>query len=277
LDKWKVFLAASGALIVAGGIFEWLNIAVTQIAILFTITGAATGLFSLYQARDKKVAASAAAPDAGPLPPGGKTVAPRLSRIYPGAFFIAALLLILSTVVELAIINSVVVHPPISSRTDLTNHLLALLVEIVAPVGYFGFSLILAGRARRFGITATIFVLINFIVNGVALFSYLVNFVAGANVPLPVFAYFQYAAVAGIVASVFLAIAVDRSDIYPQWIAVVFLADALTEVFYLLYHLNWVVLDAVSAGDLLLAVAYVGMGICMLRRIPARAPASGRV
>jgi hypothetical protein len=144
-------------------------------------------------------------------------------------------------------------------------------------VGYFGFSLILAGRARRFGITATIFVLINFIVNGVALFSYLVNFVAGANVPLPVFAYFQYAAVAGIVASVFLAIAVDRSDIYPQWIAVVFLADALTEVFYLLYHLNWVVLDAVSAGDLLLAVAYVGMGICMLRRIPARAPASGRV
>ena len=137
-------------------------------------------------------------------------------------------------------------------------------------MGYLGFSLRLSGNARRFGIAATVFVITGFIVGDVAQFSYVINYVSGANVPAPVFTIFEYEAIAAIVANIFLAIAVERSDVYPKWIAWMCLANLMAEVFYIFAHLNWVVLDANSAGNLVLASAYVTIGACLLKRAPSR-------
>ena len=118
-----------------------------------------------------------------------------------------------------------------------------------------------------------VFVITSFLVGDVAQFAYLVNYVPGANVPVTVFTVFEYEAIAAIVATMFLAITVDRSDVYPQWIVWMCLANVLAEVFYILAHLNWIVLDANSIGDLVLAAAYVAIGISLVGHTPARDPA----
>jgi len=274
LSRRNVYISGSLILIFAGVICQLESIGAADIGIILNGAGVAIGVvqfFSPRQAEETPATGSGQAIDAPPPgPPARPPELPPPSRVYPAAFFLAAVLLTATSVLGLAMINSIGLRPPFSSRTDFMYHLLALLPGIVAPVGYLGFSLRLSGNARRFGIAATIFVITGFIVGDVAQFSYLINYVSGANVPAPAFTIFEYEAIAAIVANIFLAIAVDRSDIYPKWIAWMCLANMMAEVFYIVAHLNWIVLDANSAGNLVLASAYVTIGACLLRRAPSR-------
>ena len=142
LSRRNVYICGSLILIFAGVICQLESIGAADIGIVLNGAGVAIGVVQFFSPRQAGQAPATGSGQAAAAPPRATPASPPElpppSRVYPAAFFLAAVLLAAVSVLGLAMINSIGLRPPFSSRTDFTYHLLASAARDRRPGGLPG-------------------------------------------------------------------------------------------------------------------------------------------